>query len=135
MILDLPLPNVLPLEPDTQIQLPKVGKYICDNDVQLLNLTIAKHYTGPRKARSLELLVTGSVLVSDSYDRRVDIAVRLKSGDAALGSQILRNFRAEEERSSPFRILVPVPEPALVSAYGQQPTPILELTLTVRDDS
>src|SRR5687768_1692135 len=88
MILDLPLPSVLHLEPNAPIPLPEVGKYRCDNDVQLLNLWIRKRYTGPRKARSLELLVTGSVLVSESYDRRADIAIRLKSGEAVLGSQI-----------------------------------------------
>jgi hypothetical protein len=55
MILDLPLPNVTSLEPGSLMRLAEVRKYICDNHVSLLNLTVAKQYKGPRKARSLEL--------------------------------------------------------------------------------
>lgn len=135
MILDLALPNIAAIEPGGQLQLPKVGKYICDNDVRLLNLAVAKQYRGPRKARSLELLISGAILVRDSYDRRVDIALRLKSGDRVLGSQVLRNYSAEEERSTPFRIILPVSEAELRHAFSSTPAPALELTLTVRDDS
>lgn len=135
MILDLPLPNVGPLGPHAQMQLAKVRQYVCDHDVQFLNLAIAKQFKGPRKARSLELVVSGSVLVTDSYDRRVDIALRLRSGDDVLASQILRNQSAEEERSTPFRILLPIAESRLLAAYATEPAPILEVTLTVRDDS
>ena len=109
--------------------------FICDNHVRLLNLTIAKQYTGPRKARSLELLVTGSISVSDSYDRRVDIALRLRSGEEPLAMQTLRNVSAEEERVTPFRIVVPVDESALSVAYAAAQPAAVELTLTVRDDS
>ena len=57
MILDLPLPNVTPLGPGSPLRLGDVRKFICDNHVTLLNLTVAKEYKGPRKARSLELIV------------------------------------------------------------------------------
>lgn len=135
MILDLPLPNVAPLEPNAQMQLPKVRQYVCDHHVQLLNLAIAKQLKGSRKTRSLELVVSGSVFVAASYDRRVDIALRIKSGDDILALQILRNNKAEEERSTPFRIILPVAEPRLLAAYATEPAPVLEMILTVRDDS
>jgi hypothetical protein len=107
----------------------------CDDHVTLLNLMVAKHYKGPRKARSLELVISGSVSVTDSYDRRVDIALRLRSGEETIASQTLRNHSTEEERVTPFRILLPVDESKLVAAYSTEHAPVLELTLTVRDDS
>jgi hypothetical protein len=135
MILELTFPNVSSLDPGSQTKLPAVGNYVCDNDVRLQNLTVAKEYKGPRKARSLELVIAGGVLVADSYDRRADVALRLKSGDTILATQTLRNLKAEERRYSPFRILMPVDESSLTAAYAAATAPVLEVTLTVRDDS
>lgn len=135
MILDLPLPNVTPLEPGSSIRLGDVRKFICDQHVSLLNLTVTKEYKGPRKARSLELVVSGLVSVTDSYDRRVDIALRIRSGEEMIASQTLRNYSTEEERVTPFRILIPVDESRLTAAYSAEQAPVLELILTVRDDS
>jgi hypothetical protein len=135
MILDLPLPNVTSLDPRSVLRLGDVHKYICDNHVRLLNLTVGKQYKGPKKARSLELIVSGSISVIDSYDRRVDIALQLRSGEEKIASQILRNFSAEEERNTPFSILLSVDEARLAAAYSAEQSPLLELTLTVRDDS
>lgn len=135
MVLELPLPDIRSLDTDAARRLGEVRDFICDNDVRLLNLTIAKQYTGPRKDRSLQLLVTGSISVGDSYDRRVDIALRLRSGDEAVATQTLRNVSAEEERVTPFRIVVPVDESALSVAYAAAEPATVELTLTVRDDS
>lgn len=75
------------------------------------------------------------VFVSESYDRRVDILLRLKSGEELLASQKLRNHKAEEGITTPFRITLPVDESKLLAAYEVEAPPILELTLTVRDDS
>jgi hypothetical protein len=135
MVLDLPLPNVIPLEPGSMFRLGNVRNFICDDHVTLLNLMVAKEYKGPRKARSLELVISGTVSVTDSYDRRVDIALRLRSGEETIASQTLRNHSTEEERVTPFRILLPVDESKLVAAYSAEHAPVLELTLTVRDDS
>ena len=135
MILEIPLPNVTAIEPGSSLRLADVHKNVCDNDVTLRGLTVAKEYRGPRRARALQLVVAGAVLVTDSYDRRVDIALRLRSGDKVIGTAMLRNHAAEEERSSPFRILLPVDEPTLTAALAAEPRPTLELTLTVRDDS
>ena len=44
-------------------------------------------------------------------------------------------FKAEEKQYSPFRILMPVDESSLTAAYSAEKAPVLELTLTVRDDS
>lgn len=135
MILDLPLPDLGSVDAGSQAQLPKVRMYICDRDVSLLNLAIAKQYKGPRKARSLQLVISGSVFVAESYDRRVDIDLRLKSGDEVLGTQRLRNHKTEEGRSTPFRLFLPVDESRVIAALAAQPAPTLEVTLTVRDDS
>lgn len=135
MVLELPLPDIRSLGPGAARRLDEVRNFICDNDVKLLNLTIAKQYTGPRKDRSLQLLVAGSILVGDSYDRRVDIALRLASGEETVAMQVLRNVSAEEERVTPFRIVVPVDESALAAAYAATPPATVEITLTVRDDS
>jgi hypothetical protein len=135
MILDLPLPNVDSIEPGSILRLSGVRKYICDNHVSLIGLTVGKQYQGRRKARTLELVLSGFVLVTDSYDRRIDLAVKIRSGDDELATQWLRNYSAEEERNTPFRILVPVDESRLTAAYATEHPPHLELTLTVRDDS
>jgi len=135
MILDLAFPNVAPIEPGSAMRLPEVYKYICDNHVLLRGLTVAKQYKGSRKERSLELLVSGQVFVAESYDRRVDIALKLLSLDTGIATQILRNLKAEEGRATPFRIVIPVDEQKLLSAYEAEEPPILQLTVTVRDDS
>lgn len=134
-VLELPLPNVERLQPDSQVKLAEVRKYVCDKHVRLFNLTLSKQYKGPRKSRSLELVLSGSVWVGESYDRRVDIALGLKGGDEILGAQSLRNLAVEERRVTPFRIVVPVNEAKLLAAYATEPPPRIELTLTVRDDS
>lgn len=135
MVLELPLPDVRSLDTDAARRLGEVREFICDNDVRILNLAIARQYTGPRKNRSLQLLVTGLISVGDSYDRRVDIALRLRSGEEAVATQTLRNVSAEEERVTPFRVVVPVDESALSAAYAAAHPATLEITLTVRDDS
>jgi hypothetical protein len=135
MVLELPLPNIEVIQPDSYVKLAEVRKYVCDKNVRLFHLTLSKQYKGPRKARSLELVLSGSVLVEESYDRRLDLAVGIKGGDEVLGTQSLRNLSAEERRVTPFRIVVPVGEAKLLAAYAAEPRPTIELTLTVRDDS
>ncbi len=135
MILDLPLPNLHPFKPGVTIRLPDVRKYICDNNVSLSTLDVTKRYNGPKKARQLELIVSGFVSVTDSYDRRVDIKLRLKDGEEILTVGILRNYKAEERRVTPFRLSLLVDESKLQAAYSPGRTPILELTLTVHNDS
>jgi hypothetical protein len=134
MVLDLALPNIAAAPPDSQMQLPDVRKYICDKNVSLLNLAVTKRISGRKSEHALELIISGSVLVEASYDRRVDVAVRVKSGDHVLASQILRNISAEEDRKTSFHVAVPITESALASAYAATVRPSLELTLTVRDD-
>jgi hypothetical protein len=135
MILDLPFPNVATIEPGSALRLPEVYRYICDNHVLLRGLTVTKQYKGPRKARSLELLISGQVFVAESYDRKVDIALRLLSLDTKIATQTLRNLKAEEGHATVFRIVIPVDEQKLLSAYAAEKPPILQLTVTVRDDS
>lgn len=134
MVLDLTLPNIAAVPPDSQMQLPDVRKYICDKNVSLLNLAITKRITGRKSEHSLELIISGSVLVEASYDRRVDVTARIKSGDHVLASQTLRNVSAEEDRKTSFHVAVPIAESDLASAYAGTARPSLELTLTVRDD-
>lgn len=135
MVLELPFPNVTAVGPDSVLRLPEVYRYICDNHVLLRGLTVEKQYKGPRKARSLELLISGQVFVAESYDRKVDIAFRLQSLDSDIATQTLRNLKAEEGRATPFKIVIPVDEQKLLPAYTAETSPILQLTVTVRDDS
>lgn len=135
MILDLTFPIITTIEPGSALRLPEVYRYICDNHVMLRQLTVVKQYKGPRKARSLELLISGQVFVAESYDRRVDIALRLLSLDTEIAAQTLRNLKAEERRATPFGIAIPVDEQKLLSAYAAEKPPTLQLTVTVRDDS
>ncbi|HXU33875.1 MAG TPA: hypothetical protein VN851_25165 [Thermoanaerobaculia bacterium] len=135
MILDLPLPNILGLKPGSAKRLAEVRNYICDKDASLLSLTVAKQYKGPKKARTLELIVAGLVSIIDSFDRRVDIRLRLKDGDVEIGAGILRNYSTAEERNTEFSVSVPVNEAKLQAAYDSEHGPVLEPTLTVRDDS
>ena len=135
MILDLALPNVAALDETSRAHLPSVKQFLCDRNVSLQDLAVAKQYKGPKKSRSLRLVVSGAVLVDESYDRRVDIGLRLKSGGEVLGEQKLRNLKTEEGRSTPFHLIFPVEESRLVATYAASPEPTLELTLAVRDDS
>lgn len=135
MVLELPLPSVEQLQPDSYIRLAEVRKYVCDNNVRLFHLTLAKQYKGPRKSRTLELVLSGSILVEDSYDRRTDLSVKIQGGNETLGTQTLRNLKTEEQRVTDFRILVAVDEAKLLAAYAAEPRPKIELTVAVRDDS
>src|ERR1044072_6444018 len=76
-----------------------------------------------RKARSLELVVAGSILVTNSYDRRVDIALQLRSGDKTVGAAALRNRSAAGGGSTGVRILLPVDEAALATALAAESNP------------
>ena len=135
MILDLAFPNVTAIGPGSSLRLPETYRYICDNHVLLRGLVVEKRYKGSRKAGSLELHISGQVFVAESYDRKVDIAFRLLSLDTEIATQTLRNLKAEEGRATLFRIVVPVDEQRLLSAYAAEKAPILQLTVTVRDDS
>lgn len=135
MILELPLPDVLALKPGNAKRLAEVRNYICDKDVSLLSLTATTRYKGPKKARSMELIVSGLVSIIDSYDRRVDIRLRLKDGETEIGTGFLRNYSAAEERNTEFSVSLPVDEVKLQAAFTSERKPVLELTLTVRDDS
>jgi hypothetical protein len=135
MILELPFPNVMGLGTDASFPLPAVHKYICDKHVSLRALTVEKRYKGRRKARKLELVISGYAFVAESYDRRVDIALGLSSGGVQIGGQTLRNLKAEEARTTPFTIVVPVDEQRLHAAYESAEQPQIHLTVTVRDDS
>lgn len=135
MILDLPLPNLQPFKSGVTLKLPDVRTYICDNNVSLSTLGVTKRYNGPKKARSLVLIVSGFISVTDSYDRRVDIKLRLKDNEEVLTTGVLRNSKAEEGRVTPFRLSLLVDESKFQAAYSPGRTPILELTLTVHNDS
>ena len=135
MILDLPFPNVTSLEAGSSLRLAEVYKYICDQHVLLRGLIVEKRYKGPRRARSLELVMAGQAFVAESYDRRIDIGLTILSGDSQIATQVLRNLKAEEKHATPFAIVVPVDEQKLRTAYAAAKQPTLQLTVTVRDDS
>lgn len=136
MILDLPFPNVTMLGKGSTLAFPDVYKYVCDQHVRLrgLSLTLGKRYKGPKRARLLELVINSKVLVADSYDRRVDIHLRLLNGDGEIATKMLPNVKAEEERATPVVIAFAVEEQELRSAYAAGKQPMLQLTITVRDD-
>jgi hypothetical protein len=135
MILELPLANLGTLEPGTRRKLPGVRKYLCDNDVSFTTLYIEKEFRGRKKARELTLVITGSIFVADSYDRLSDLAIRVKSRDRVIATHVTRGISTEEERTTPFRLVVPITEAALSEALAAEQDPVLELTLTVRDNS
>lgn len=135
MVLDLPLPNIAPLPADSQLHLADTSKYTCDKNVSLVNLVVTKRSKSHRGETSTEVVVSGSVFVGSSHDRRSDIALRIKSKDQILASQTLRNLKTEEGRRTAFQIALPVDDKALRDASASVPRPTLEITLTVRDDS
>lgn len=135
MILELPLPNVDRLQEGSTVRLADVQSFICDRHVTLIDLTVTKRYKGRKKARTLELVLSGLVHVAPSYDRRIDLAVNLRSGEEVFSSETLSNRSAEERRSMPFQVLLGADESGLAAAMSSDKPPVLELTLTVRDDS
>lgn len=135
MILDLTFPDITRLDSGSAMRLPEVYRYICDDHVLLRGLTVAKQYKGPRKKRSLELMISGQVFVAESYDRRVDISLKLLSLDTEIGTQKLRNLKAEEGHATLFSVVIPVDEEKLFNAYTAAKPPVLQLTVAVRDDS
>lgn len=134
MVLEIPLSDLRSLAPGTQRKLPSVRKYVCDHDVTITALYVEKVATGTRKNRGVALQVTGTIAVADSYDRLVDLALRGKTGDHVWASNAIHSLSAEEERLTPFKVVLPTTAAAIEEAFaaGQ---PSLELTLTVRDNS
>ncbi len=134
MVLEIPLSDLRSLADGAKRKLPSVRKYVCDNDVSITTLYVEKVSTGTRKQPGLALEVTGSISVTDSYDRLVDVALRFKNGDQAWASNAIRSLSAEEERVTPFKVVVPTSAAAIEEAFASG-KPTLELTLTVRDNS
>jgi hypothetical protein len=66
MVLDIPLSDVRTLPQDAQRQLPSVRKYVCDNDVSLTQMYVAKKYSGRKRERQLALVIDGAISVADS---------------------------------------------------------------------
>ena len=135
MIIELPMPAVLELSGVAPIPLPDVSKFICDRNVSLIDLTVTTSHKGPRKARTLELLLRGAIRVTESVDRRTDLAVRIRNEERVYSAQSLRNHETEEGRSTGFRMALPVEDEAgFLSAIGSEDPPMFEITVTVRDD-
>lgn len=135
MVLEIPLSDIRTLPPEAQRQLPGVRKYVCDNDVSLTQMYVAKKYSGRKRERQLALAINGAILVTDSYDRLVDIGMRLVRDGRLLANATVRGISAEEERTTPFKLMLPVTEPVLEDAFAGGALPTLELTLTVHNNS
>lgn len=135
MVLEIPLSDMRRLPPDAQRQLPSVRKYRCDNDVSLTQMYVTKKYSGRKRERQLTLVINGAISVADSYDRLVDIGLRLIKEGRLLANTTVRGISAEEERNTPYKVVLPVTESALEEAFATGSLPVLELTLTVHDNS
>ena len=134
MVLQIPLTDVRQLEVGTQRKLPSLRKYLCDENVSIIALYVEKIATGSRRERGIALSVDGTLFVSDSYDRLVDVGLRLMRNERVYASNTIRSISAEEERAIPFKVLLPVSQAVLDEAFAEG-EPKLELTLTVRDNS
>jgi hypothetical protein len=134
MILDLPLADPLRLAVDTRAGVSnEIKRYTCD-DVSLASFTIERA-AGPRHDDGrVRLAFAGSIHVPDSFDRRVDVDVAIKKDKTTLGSGSADDVKAGEGKYTPFHAMVLLDEAALKAAYASEPRPILEITVTVRDD-
>ena len=129
------MPGVAELAGDSPISLADVSKFICDRNVSLIDLTMIASHKGPRDARTLELLLRGSIRVTKSVDRRTDLAVRIRNQERVYSAQFLRNHETEEGRSTWFRMALKVEDEAgFLAALGSEHPPVIEITVTVRDD-
>ncbi|HXO21533.1 MAG TPA: hypothetical protein VOA87_16600, partial [Thermoanaerobaculia bacterium] len=76
-----------------------------------------------------------SIGVPASFDRLVAVSLVVRRGEMTLGKTSAANINAEEGRSTPFRATIALDEAQLISAFSSEPLPILEITVTVRNNS
>jgi hypothetical protein len=134
MILDVPMPDPSRLAVDTRTGVSaEIKRYTCD-DVSLASLTMERNAGSRHGDGNLRLTFVGSIHVPDSFDRRVDVNLEIKKGDRLLGSAEAENVKAGEGKYTPFRTVLTLDEAALRGAYASEPRPVLEITVTVRDD-
>jgi len=135
MILQLPAPNLTKLPAGTRIVVSAdIGRFTCDV-VSVATLTV-EHKTGPRHSTGkLIAEFAGSIGVPASFDRLVAVSLVVRRGEMTLGKTSAANINAEEGRSTPFRATIALDEAQLISAFSSEPLPILEITVTVRNNS
>jgi hypothetical protein len=134
MILEVPLPNITRYPIGGLKTLGSdIPNYTCD-DVSLPSLTVEVKKRSQRKGNILVLEIAGGVLVPSSHDRLVDLIFIAKRGDAVIGRASVLNLDAEEGRTTSFRTDITLDEVQLREAFAAEPHPIIEMTVTVRDN-
>jgi len=139
MILEFPLPDLRSLDLDdkqriTRFLLPDVEKYRCDSAVSLLALAVTARRKDPISLGRCEIEITGQVSVAVSHDRKVDLACSMKRAESVIAKGLCPDLKAPEDKSTPFKLLLPIDELDLRTILGGQIPTIVELTLTVRSD-
>lgn len=109
-----------------------IAHYLCD-DVSLNDLTYQVRGNRQYPARKTDIEFTGWVVVPNSFDREVDVLMTIRQGTEILGSKGKFKIGAEEGRRTPFRLRVPVSR--LRAVTDPASPPVVEITLTVRDNS
>ena len=138
MILELSVPHLSDLamvQVNGMINLPSVEKFVCDKDVTILDMTISKEVKKPNKNRTVDFEIGGLVKVAPSFDRAVDLGFRLLKGQIILAKETLRNLKTSEKRTTPFRVALSILQEQIIPATTPDDRIVLEITVTVRDDS
>ncbi|HSK78039.1 MAG TPA: hypothetical protein VLQ45_16425 [Thermoanaerobaculia bacterium] len=135
MVLDLVVSALADLRPGKKLQFAgNFRRYVCDDDVFFSTLELTKR-VHDRRTRALELELSGYLTVLESYDRLADVTVRLVKNGVNVASGTTPRISAEEGKTSFFRVKFTIPENELANAFSSGPEPVLQITLSVRDNS
>lgn len=71
----------------------------------------------------------------ESYARLAEVTIRLVKNGVNVASGTTPRISAEEGKTSSFRVKFTIPENELANAFSSDPEPVLQITLSVRDNS
>lgn len=135
MILEMPLPDISRLPVGAVAALTSdIAKYRCD-DVSLRFLSIRvrdRPRSGGTGTMTIEF--TGAVHVPPSQDRLVSIGFVAKQAGTTLGSATVKKVDAEEDRVTNYRVILKLDQARLVDAFASDPSPLLEMSVTVSNN-
>jgi hypothetical protein len=130
MVLEVPL-QLERLPAHAVRDLANLSRYWCE-DAHLVGVKLAAVKLGHKESR---LEVTGFVQIRESYDRLAAVRVDLTDGDKPVASGSAPKLDAEEEKSTPFRVRIVVPEEKMQLLRQAGDAAKLVLTLTLKSNA
>lgn len=136
MLLEVPVPGLSKMSVNgTKSFGLGLKKFVCE-DASLRSLIVRRRrdrkVSGERMAN---FEIEGTIHVRESYDRLVNLRFNLVEGGTTLRAAALNSIDAEEKKHTGFKLTLAVPLEKLEAAFENDPPPILEIKVVVRDNS